>query len=180
MIATILKILLAIIVISLIGAACEAQGIHDNQALFKNVIRQDCFERYGANPGCGAPLETWLKLYDTLQGCQRLDGKMCARAEAAFNDYAALPSGTNSFGFCQLGVAQYVVPNAIAFQDYDLGWKYPTLTDSINAHIIAGRTTMQQYIAAVHFNYMVETFHRALAGRPPALAPTVPTFIEVN
>lgn len=154
----------------------NSQAIHQTSALFKVSVRQECYERYGLNPGCGEPLETWLRLYDILQGCQRVDGKMCARAEAAFNLYAGKPLGTDSFGLCNLGVAQYVVPQLIAFQDYDTGWKYPTLTASIEAHIVAGKATMRDYIKSVEFNYYVETFHRALLGLPPAVPPKPPIF----
>lgn len=157
-----------------------AQGIHDNQALFKQSVRQECFERFGSEePGCFEPLETWLKRFDLLQGCQINYAKMCQRVGTSIERVNNLLPGTDTVGFCDLGVTQYVVPQNVPFQDYDAD-KYMTLTAALLAHEQAGAATMNHYIASIEWLYYVETFHRALLGLPAALPPKRPTFIEVN
>lgn len=158
----------------------EAQAIHENQALFKNSLRQECYERYGTNVGCGAPLETWLRLYDSIQACQVNHAKQCQRANDAILDVAGIDDGRDILGFCDLGVVQYIVPANIAFQDYDIGWKYLSLTVAVNAHIEAGRVTMRNYVASNAFYYWVESFHRAMLGKLPAKPLAAPSFREVN
>ncbi len=183
----ILTILIAIFV-TLWALKAEAQ-VHDGSALFKNSLRQECFERYGANPGCGAPLETWMNLWESIQVCQFRGGIMCARSEAAFNECLKKPAGTNSYRLsveCGVGLAQYVVPANIAFQDYDksaggTAWPWDrTLTQAINRHIVAGQATMNNYIVRVEELYQNETHHRACVGKPAALRLPVPVFTNVN
>jgi hypothetical protein len=182
----ILTILIAIFV-TLWALKAEAQ-VHDGSALFKNSLRQECYERYGADLGCGAPLEEWLNQWESVQICQHRNAFMCARAEAAFNRVAGRPDGFNSYtvAHCGQGVAQYIVPANIAFQDYDKSvggtvWPwYPNLTAAIRAHIVAGQATMRNYIGNVNALYANETYHRRLLGLPPALPLPPPVFTNIN
>ncbi len=153
-----------------------AQGqTHDDNALFKNTIRQECHSRFGTDPGCGRALEDWMKLIDELLACQINYAMMIARSDQALANLYSLMPGTQLFGFGNLGVTGYVVPQMIAFQDYELG-KYSSLSQSISEHIKAGRATMRDYIGQIGFLYEVETYHRSLAGLPPAKKLSRPIF----
>lgn len=155
-----------LVVLFLMSRESQAQ-VHETNALYKNETRAECFERYGLNPGCGAPLEEWLLQIDRIEACKVNYAKGLQRINETLSRFHGLPEGYEfpEFRFGNIGVTGYVVPQIVAFRDYDAG-KYPTLSASFEQHRKSGVDTMVNYIIEVEFNHFFDNWFRALMGQP--------------
>lgn len=168
---------LTILTFLLLAPTTNAQ-LHDDNALFRNSVRRECYERYRLNPCCGTALELWMDRIDELAACQINYGKMIARSNAALCEVAGLPDGFEIDHFGNPFVTSYIVPQNEPFDDFDLH-KYPTLCASLESHRFSGLITMLAYIQEIEQAYAAETFHRALLGKPPAMRVNRPVFRRI-
>lgn len=157
----------------------EAQLLHDENALFKNEVRAECYERYGTDPGCGAPLEAWMRRIDLILACQINYSKHLTRVNETLARFHRKPEGYEfpEWRFGNVGVTQYVVPQLAAFHDYDAG-KYESLTASLVQHEKSGKATMDQYILEVNSLWFIDSYFRGLMKLPPRLRIAPPTFVN--
>jgi hypothetical protein len=182
MIASIKFIRRLITLVSLLLIAhslANAQLAHDPNALFKNELRAECFEKYGTDPGCGEPLERWMRQIDSIVACQVNYAKGLQRINETLSIFHKKPEGYEfpEWRFGNVGVTQYVVPQLAPFHDYDIR-KYPTLSASLEQHRSSGVDTMKAYIAEVAFLHWFDNFFRGLARKPPRPPLAPPTFIN--
>lgn len=139
-------------------------------ALFKEILRTKCAERYdSATCLC---MEEWYKQIDLLLGCQINYGRMIGRFNMAASNALGYYPGTEHF-LGDPGVTQYVVPQyAIEVSLEQQPWNTPL--EVCHNQLEAGDVAMKQYIAHVRALHDLETYFRWLSGLPAALPPTPP------